>query len=151
MRTLHLVAGTGCAVVGGVFFAFSTFVVPALRRLPGAEAGRAMRSINAAAVRPVFMLALFGTAAACAALGVAGARRGDARLLAGCAGYLVGVVGVTLAANVPLNERLDRRQVAFEDFAVAWSRWNHVRTLSGTGAAVLLLTDAAGRAPAPVT
>jgi SulP family sulfate permease len=48
----------GCGIVGGVFFAFSSFVMTALGRLPAAEGMAAMRSINRVAVTPPFMAAL---------------------------------------------------------------------------------------------
>jgi uncharacterized membrane protein len=40
---LVMIAAVGSGVVGGVFFAFSTFVMPALRRRPAAEAMRRCR------------------------------------------------------------------------------------------------------------
>jgi len=139
VRVLALAAGTGCAVVGGVFFAFSTFVVPALVRLPEAQAAPAMRSINVLAVRPPFMLALFGTAAACLVLAVLAVRDPDPRVVVACAVYLVGVVAVTVVGNVPLNDRLAQEQATFHAVAGAWSAWNHVRAVSAVLAAVLLL------------
>ena len=63
-----LITALGCGLVAGVFFAFSSFVMPALKRLPPAQGISAMRSINRLAVTPAFMTALFGTAAACLGL-----------------------------------------------------------------------------------
>ena len=63
-----LVTALGCGLVAGVFFAFSTFVMAALRRLKPEEGISAMQSINILAVTPVFMAVLFGTAAACLGL-----------------------------------------------------------------------------------
>ena len=49
MRTpLALLLCVAAGTVGGVFFAFSTFVMKALARLPHAQAIAAMQSINAA-------------------------------------------------------------------------------------------------------
>ena len=146
MNTLVLEIAAGCTVVGGVFLAFSTVVLPALFRLPGAEAERAMRSINVLAVRPPFMVALFGTAATCAALGAPAVRHSDPWVVLGCGSYLLGVVVVTVAANVPLNERLARGEVAFDAFAGAWVRWNHVRTAAALVAAASLIAHR-GAAP----
>jgi hypothetical protein len=67
---LAFVSALGCGVVAGVFFAFSTFVMPALARLPTAQGVAAMQAINVAALTPPFMAALFGTGAACAILAV---------------------------------------------------------------------------------
>ena len=65
---LTLFAALGCALMAGAFFAFSSFVMPALRRLPATQGIAAMQSINVLAVTPIFMTALFGTAAACLGL-----------------------------------------------------------------------------------
>ncbi len=62
-RAITLVAAIGSGLVGGVFFAFSSFVMPALRRLPDDQGISAMQAINKAAPTPLFMTALFGTAA----------------------------------------------------------------------------------------
>jgi len=105
-----LVTALGCGLIAGAFFAFSSFVMDALKRLAPEQGISAMQSINVLAVTPVFMTALFGTAAACLGLvGWATISWGEgpaAPVLAGCAFYLVGTVGVTIARNVPLNERL---------------------------------------------
>ena len=67
---LTLVAVLGCAMMAGVFFAFSAFVMKALARLPAEQGVAAMRAINVAAITPAFMAVLFGTAATCGALAV---------------------------------------------------------------------------------
>jgi uncharacterized membrane protein len=59
-----LAATLGCGLNTGVFFAFSTFVMPALKRLPAVQGIAAMQSINKLAVTPAFMAVLFGTAVA---------------------------------------------------------------------------------------
>ena len=63
----------------------------------------AMNSINVRAVTPVFMTALFGTAAACVLLGVwtlfTWRRPGALYLVAGGALYLVGTILVTIAST----------------------------------------------------
>ena len=50
MSSLVTIAGIvtllGAAMIGGVFFAFSSFVMKALARLPSAEGIAAMQSIN---------------------------------------------------------------------------------------------------------
>jgi uncharacterized membrane protein len=58
-----------------------------------------MQAINVAAVRPGLMVALFGTAAACAAVtvwaGVSWQTRRSLLLIAGTACYVAGAVGIT--------------------------------------------------------
>jgi uncharacterized membrane protein len=146
---LTVAAAVGCGAVGGVFFAFSTFVMPALARLAPAQGVAAMQSVNVAAVRPAFMALLFGTAALAAGLGVHAALTwGDGRsgpVLAAAVLYLVGTVGVTVAVNVPRNDALARVEPGGAAAAQAWSRFlpgwtaaNHVRTATALAASVLL-------------
>lgn len=45
LPTLTFIAAIGSGVVGGVFFAFSNFVMPAFARLPAATGIAAMNSI----------------------------------------------------------------------------------------------------------
>ncbi len=147
---LTAVAAVGCGLVGGVFFAFSSFVLAALARLAPAEGVAAMQSVNRLAVTPAFMTALFGTALACAALLAWGVvRRGEPAApwaLAGGALYLVGTIGVTVAGNVPLNDRLAGLAPGAAGTAGAWAgyvrRWgrlNHVRTAAALAAAAALV------------
>ena len=62
VTTLTVVTAVACGLVGGVFFAFSTFVMRGLRDAPPEAGLRAMQSINRAAPTPLFMLAFIGTA-----------------------------------------------------------------------------------------
>jgi uncharacterized membrane protein len=143
---LTLLAALGCGMMAGVFFAFSAFVMKALARLPAEQGIAAMQSINTLAVTPVFMAALFGTAAACLGLvGWATISWGEgpaAPVLAGCAFYLVGTVGVTIARNVPLNNRLAKlhpqgaeAESHWDRFLTRWTAWNHIRTIAALAAA----------------
>jgi uncharacterized membrane protein len=144
-----LVTALGCGLVAGVFFAFSTFVMAALKRLPLAQGIAAMQSINIVVVTPVFMAALFGTAVACLGLVawavISWGEEPSALVLAGGALYLLGTIGVTIACNVPLNNRLATLHpqgadaAAFWDkYVTRWTAWNHVRTIAALTAAALL-------------
>ncbi|WP_367265416.1 hypothetical protein [Polaromonas sp.] len=61
-------AALGSGVVAGIFFAFSSFVMSALGRLPPAQGVAAMQSINETVINPGFLLVFFGTGLACLAL-----------------------------------------------------------------------------------
>jgi len=139
----------GCGLNAGVFFAFSSFVMRALARLPPPQGIAAMNSINLLAVTPVFMTALFGTGAACLVLAisalVASPGPGAGYLLIGAAVYLVGTILVTIVFNVPRNNALAAVNPAGADgarawteFVAGWTAWNHVRTAAALAAAALL-------------
>ena len=152
LSLVTLAAALGCGLVAGVFFAFSTFVMPALARLPAGQGLAAMQAINVAAINRWLLGLLFGTAAACAVLAVASLGRGDLAAwarLAGASLYLVGVVVVTGAFNVPRNEALGRVDPGAAEAAATWARylvewtaWNHVRMAAAVLAAVALLAAA---------
>jgi uncharacterized membrane protein len=146
--TLITVAAIGSGIVGGVFFAFSTFVMKALDRLPAPQSISAMQAINKAAPNGWFMTALFGTAFACVAIGIAAIVRwgkpGATYLLIGSAIYMIAIV-LTIAYHVPRNNVLasvDPNSVDslrhWAAYSPAWTAWNHVRTISSIAAATLL-------------
>jgi uncharacterized membrane protein len=146
MAPLLPVTTVGVALVGGAFFAFSAFVMQGLDRASGREATIAMQGINETAVTSVFMLAFIGTTLLCLALAVWGALHlGDVRgklVLAGSAVYVVGVFLVTVAGNVPLNDKLAKAKpgaAAWHDFYGSWMALNHTRTIASAVALVLLL------------
>ncbi len=118
--TLLFISAIGCGLIGGVFFAFSTFVMQGLGRLPASQGAAAMQAINITAVTPVFMAALFGTAAVCVAAMIAA---GDAYPLAGGFVYLIGVIGTTAAFNVPRNNRLAAADADAPATAELWARY----------------------------
>jgi uncharacterized membrane protein len=61
-RGLTLAGAIGAGLSAGVYLAFSTFVMPGLRKEPSSRAISAMNSINKAAPgNPLLMLVLFGT------------------------------------------------------------------------------------------
>lgn len=147
---LKLFSALGCGLVAGVFFAFSTFVMPALARLQPAQGIAAMQSINITAINPLFMTAIFGTAAACILLAISSFKlhQSNAYLLVGSLLYLVGTVVVTIAFNVPLNDALAKVEPDSIEGANLWAKylnnwtlWNHVRTIAALAAAALFAID----------
>jgi uncharacterized membrane protein len=146
---LTLAGALGSGLVAGVFFAFSSFVMPALARLPAAQGIAAMQAINVAAISFAFMLALFGTALLCLALVVWGIAEWGGSfgpyLVGGGALYLLGVVATTGAYNVPRNNALGELAASDPRAPGEWSRYrsewtagNHVRTVTALAAAGLL-------------
>jgi uncharacterized membrane protein len=133
----------GCALLGGLYFAFSAFIMRALRDI-GPAGIAAMNSINAVILRSWFMPFFLGTTLGCAVLAVTGfVTRDDPRsafMISGGIVHVAGMFGVTLLFNVPLNNAL--ASAGSENWArylSSWTRWNHVRTLASMGAAALFI------------
>jgi uncharacterized membrane protein len=146
---LTLVATLGCGLVGGAFFAFSSFVMNALARLPAAQGIAAMQSINITVINPLCGAVFLGTAVACVLLAVSSLLRrhepGAAYVLAGSLLYLAGVILVTGLFNVPRNNALAAVAPSsaegarlWTDYLSGWTAWNHVRTVASLAAAALL-------------
>jgi uncharacterized membrane protein len=146
---LTFVMALGCGLIAGVFFAFSTFVMKALARLPAAQGIAAMQSINLVVINPAFLGTFLGTGVGCLALAIssliAWQQPGSAYLLAGSLLYLVGTIGVTMAFNVPRNELLAVVDPTMSDaanlwvnYVRTWTTWNHVRSATALAAAALL-------------
>src|SRR3546814_20369413 len=66
---MSFAAAFGAALVGGVFFGFSNFVMAGLGRMPSEQGVAAMNSINVTVINPGFMTALFGTGLLCLIVG----------------------------------------------------------------------------------
>jgi uncharacterized membrane protein len=148
LRPLVLATAVGAGISGGVLFGFSTFVMPGLRRLPAAEGIAAMQQINLKAPNPLFMLTLFGSAAACLVIGGIALARwaepGGRYLALGSAIYVLGVL-ITIVYHIPQNNRLaplDPTVPAsaefWRDYARGWVAWNHLRTVTSIAGSVLL-------------
>ena len=146
---LTLLAALGCAMMAGVFFAFSAFVMNALARLPAEQGIGAMQAINVAAVTFAFMAALFGTAAACGALAVWALFAWDESfapyLLVGSALYLIGTILLTIVYHVRRNEALARveshsaeAESHWKRYLSGWTAWNHLRAATALAAAATL-------------
>jgi uncharacterized membrane protein len=145
---LAFVAAMGCGIVGGIFYAFSSFVMRALGRLPPDHGAAAMKSINMAVINPVFMIAFMGTALVSlvlAGLSLPLLDTHPGRLaLGGSVFYVAGCFGVTMAFNVPLNNALaraapDQEPAVWDRYLRVWTAWNTVRTAASTLASALLV------------
>ena len=131
--------------MGGVFLAFSTFVMPALGRVEPSVGVKAMQAINKAAPTPLFMVPLFGTTVLGLVLGgraIAHLDEPGAKLeVAGAVLYL-GAIVLTAAYHVPKNDALAVLDpngpgiaAAWSSYRGAWTTANHFRALLCLGAA----------------
>jgi len=138
----------GSAVIGGVFFAFSSFIMKALGRAPSAEGIAAMQSINVVVLNPSFLGAFIGTAlisVLIAGLAVTGwATLSAPFFLGGALLYLVGTFLVTGLGNVPLNDQLAAVSATDPEAISLWrhylDRWtllNTIRTVAAVAAALM--------------
>lgn len=143
-----VIALLGSALIGGIFFAFSSFVMKALARVPPAEGIAAMQSINVVVLNPSFLGAFMGTAAVSLLVAVVAVKGWETPsapwLVAGALLYLVGTVLLTGLGNVPLNNQLAAVKAndpaamkVWERYLDRWTLLNSVRTVAAMCAALM--------------
>ncbi|MEM7446557.1 MAG: anthrone oxygenase family protein [Pseudomonadota bacterium] len=144
------------AALGGVFLAFSDFLMRALRLTSGAGGAEAMQAINREVFRYVFMTLFIGMVPVSLILAVGGilTAADPIPFVVAAALYVIGVFGFTAARNVPMNNALAKLDAASPDgqsywtgtYLPKWTFWNSVRTVACLAAAIALLY---GIAPSP--
>jgi len=139
------------AFVGGVFLAFSDFIMRSLAHTGGVGGVEAMQVINREVFRWIFMALFLGMAAVSvftviySATNLAGGP--GLLILSGALVYLLGCFAVTVFFNVPMNEALagmDLTSEATRDYWTGtylprWTTWNSVRTIACALSAALML------------
>ena len=157
LTLLILTAALGAATIGGVFFAFSTFVMRALAQLPPAQGVAAMQRINVVVLNPMFLGTFVGTAVLqglAALLAMFGWDRRRARRCCWPAPVLY-VVGL-----LRRDDRLQRARATsgcghcrrsrrlrtqyWPIYLREWTWWNHVRTAAALAAAACGLAALVG-------
>ena len=148
--TLILLAALGSGIMGGLFFVFSNTIMAAFGKLPPTNGIAAMNSINATILNGAFLAVFMGTAALSVALLVGWLfgwmPSGGTFALAGALVYLIGIIGVTMVFNVPMNNALAAVQAdspegahLWQDYLARWTMWNHVRTVAGVAGSALFI------------
>lgn len=144
----------------GLFVGWSVSVLPGTSRISDATYIETMQHINVAILnRPFFIIFLGPVPLLAAAFGaLLRSQGGGARAslaAAAAAVYAVGVVGVTVGGNVPLNDALrafpldasadaGALRVRRDSYERPWNRWHYAR--SAASAAAFALTSLAALA-----
>jgi uncharacterized membrane protein len=150
---LLIITGLFVSLMAGLFYAYSCSVVPGLGKLGDAEYLRSMQSINREIQNPVFFLCFFGALILLPiALYLNFGQPVSPRftwLAAATVAYGIGVFGVTVFGNVPLNEALDKFDIARATaetiraerqlFESKWNFLNHIRSLASAASVVFML------------
>lgn len=138
------------ALMAGIFFAFSNPVMPGLKRLSDIEFLKSLQSITKVIQNPVFFIVFFGVLVLLPLCTFLNYEKPISTrfwlLLSATLIYLVGVFGVTIPGNIPMNEipdKIDLMKIPAEtislqrvNFEAKWNNLNMIRTIA---AAVSLL------------
>lgn len=148
---LLLITTIVTGLMAGLFYSWSISVTRGLALLPDREYLAAFQQLNRAILNPLFLFAFMGLAILLpVTTGLHYHRPPSAAfglLIAASALYLIGVLGITMFGNVPMNESLDAfnidtatpaqlaaKRAAFED---RWNFLNDIRTVCCLGSFIL--------------
>jgi uncharacterized membrane protein len=148
--TILIVTTLTTALIAGLFYSYSCSVNPGLSRLPDKEYLSAMQSINKAILNPMFFLSFMGTLILLPLSSyLSYGHPAFWWILSAAIVYVVGVFGVTVTGNVPLNEALalfDIQSATPDEiighrktFEHPWNRLHTIRTIAVVVSLVFLI------------
>jgi len=150
-KTIFVITALLLALIAGLFYSYSVSVNPGLGKLTDAEYLRAMQSINRVILNPLFFVSFMGTVimlpvSTWLSYRQEGVGASFYFILAATIIYIIGVFGVTAGGNVPLNNMLDKADLATinladlrKSFEASWNRFHTIRTVANIISLGLLL------------
>ncbi len=141
------------AVIGGVFSAFSEFVMSGLQQTQPSGGIEAMQHINRTVIKTQFVagILLIGPFSILLSLYSLLTFEGVALipLIMAPLVYLPTVLLITMFGNVPMNNRLERldhgsleAEIYWRQYGRFWTKLNHIRTLGSVLTAILYIIAA---------
>lgn len=156
---LLLITALSVALITGLWYAYSCSVNLGLGKLPDREYLMGMQSINREILNPVFFATFMGTLLllpVCTWLNYGNPR--FVFLLAASAIYIIGVFGVTIGGNVPLNNALEAFNIHSSSaqeilglrlkFEQPWNKLHQIRTFASLICLILVLVACINNPPA---
>ena len=133
--------------LGGVYFAFSFFVMQSLNEIEHIEAIKAMNSINLVILKSPFIFLFFFSSFVALTLFFESLFVYEILSLRGFASiiFLAGMFLCTAIKNIPLNDKLANfndslsPEIEWNYYYKNWTMWNHVRTASCFLSMIILL------------
>ncbi len=148
-----VITTTTVALIAGLLYAYSCSVNIGLGRLSDTEYVSAMQSINRAIQNPVFFISFMGSLVFLPISTYLNYGQPISTrfwlLLAATSTYLIGVFGITIFGNVPLNNALEVfslpsasvKDIAVQraKFEVPWNNFHLIRTVASIVALILTI------------
>lgn len=138
------------AVVGGVFSAFSEFVMPALLGAAPASGIEAMQQINQKVIKTQFVLGILSIGPLSLLLAIYSIMHFEGyiqfMLILAPIVYVSTVFLVTMLGNVPMNNKLKvfdhqsfEAKIYWKKYGRNWTRLNHIRSMGSIITSILYL------------
>ena len=136
-------AALSTALMAGIYFAFSSFVMDSLAKIDNSSGIKAMQSINKTILSSSFMPLFFGSSIVAAILAILSIYEFEGLVsyvtTISSLIYIFGMFLCTAMFNVPLNKILADTSVEssqsiqiWKHYLDTWTKWNHLRTVTST-------------------
>lgn len=152
MKVLLFITVLFSGLVSGLLYGYTCSVNPGLKALSDIEYIKAMQSINHAIQNPIFFVSFIGLLILFPITGYMLYQQKDYAFnlfLSAAIVYVVGVFGVTILFNVPLNDQLAKFPILTaaphdisqmrQQFEKPWNTYHFIRTLASVIAFSLLI------------
>jgi uncharacterized membrane protein len=154
MNTIILIITTlFSGLMAGLFYAWSISVTPGLAKINDVSYLQAFQSMNRAILNPLFFVFFLGLVLLLPLLSYLSFQTSMGNqfwyVLAATILYFVGIMGVTIGGNIPLNNALEALQIESmtpeqmnefrKGFESKWNRLNSIRTISSAITFLLLV------------
>ena len=141
------------SLVSGLFYGYQCSVINGLGALADKEYLSAFQSINKAILNPTFMLSFMGSLIILPVISYMTFKSGSGLIfpcvLTATILYIVGVFGVTMFYNVPLNEKVAafdiqnateaQLRIMRSGFEGSWNKWHLIRTMAAVACVISLI------------
>lgn len=152
-KIVLVAATTTTAMLVGLFYGWSVSVVPGLARLNNTEYISAFQAMNRAILNPLFFITFMGSVILLPLAAYLNYSQPTSLcfwlIVAASVLYIFGTFGITMAKNVPLNEMLDKFNLATASeeakaaqraiFEQPWNSLHHTRTWIGILATICMI------------
>lgn len=151
--TILMITTIFSGLMAGLFYAWSISVTPGLAKINDVSYLQAFQSMNRAIINPSFFVVFFGLAVLLPVLSYLTFQTSISNqfwyVISATVLYFVGIMGVTIFGNVPLNNALEALQIESmtpeqmnefrKGFESKWNRLNLIRTISSLLTFLLLV------------
>ena len=141
-NSIHVLSIVLVGLAAGLFYGWDCSIIGGLGKLSDKEYLTAFQSINRVILNPYFLISFMGSLIALAIATWLNYKTGNLDsfyyLLAATLVYAIGLFGVTMLGNVPLNNLLDRFDISNasteainamrQKFEAKWNMLHHIRT-----------------------
>lgn len=155
VRVILLFTGiVASGVMAGLLYGWVVSVMPGLRKVDSTTYVTTMQNINREIINPWFVIPFMTVPLLLGATAVLEFRAGNNRrawcIAAAATTYVTGVLAVTMAGNVPLNNTLDTVDISSlapdvlertrSHYETPWNRWHNLRTAASVLAFAIATT-----------